>query len=730
MHLGVAAQEEAHRQELLRALPVAWQSRVRIETHASPAALGYRARARLHARVSGGRAIIGIHEIGTHEPVEVDACVVLAPKLDAARRALEPLLEGAHGRGDLSLAMGKAAPVLEMRWSGALTAAIYARLERAVMGGEWAGARVWEGEASRPAVIGDPTPWMRGADGAPLRLAPGGFGQASEDANAALVRAVADLVERAGPREQRRVVELYAGAGNLTIALAPLASDLVAVESSREACEAARANLSQRGLEARVVEADAATYALGPAARLVVLDPPRTGARGVVERIAKVKPRHVLYVSCDAQTLGRDLAVLERLYEPRALLVLRDVSADEPRRKRHPPRAARAMKTLVDAPPPRRSRPLRAPLRLRGLRALASGGRGLRARLSRRAAKRGAPSTATRSPFARNASSASSDPFAPAHAAHAGAPRARRGPRDGDERQHPRGGERRARLDGPPPRALATGSARTLERDRARRRSRASGRGGRQSSPSPASSPTRSACPSASPASTWGEAGISRRARERLATRRCARPAARAARLHRHGAPRGRPRGDRPSPSSSRSRPRGPRCPSRAVGRFLRPFIRASRPAIRRAHGPPRRSLRDGPFERRPAFLRVRVRQELLPLGGAEPWRRGPPLRACRRSHPHNIAAFFRGWRSGASSAERASCTGRAGADALEDDARSATRRPCGDLRSDSGYNHRRPRFLARIDNRGHGCGQRSCAPGRARARARSSEIDEPGGRC
>ena len=170
--------------------------------------------------------------------------------------------------------------------------------------GALGGVRLFAPGVKRPAVIGDATPWTEGADGAPLRLAPGGFAQAHPEVNAALARRVAELVGDA-----EKVVELYAGAGNLTVMLARRAS-VAAVESDAGSCDAARANLAARGLSAKVTQADASSFAVPKNTPAVVLDPPRAGAREACERLAAAAPKRVVYVSCDPQTLGRDLAVL------------------------------------------------------------------------------------------------------------------------------------------------------------------------------------------------------------------------------------------------------------------------------------------------------------------------------------------------------------------------------------------------------------------------------------
>jgi 23S rRNA (uracil1939-C5)-methyltransferase len=317
MHVSVPAQTRTHEDHLRAALPAAWRD-APVAIHPAPAHLGYRVRARVHVRCGrGGRVTVGMNGAGTHEPVEVGACAVLDPRLDGARGSLASLFKGCSGRGEVQLALGKEAlPVYDVHWGNDLPPEVFARLERAVLSGSLAGARVVVGEARRPATVGDPTPWMTGADGSPLRLAAGGFGQANDAVNVSLARYVAGLARHIQPK---KAVELYAGAGNLSVALAGSAGDLVCVEASRDCCEAARHNLAARGLKARVTEANADEYVWKPATDLVVLDPPRTGARAVAERLAASRVAHVVYVSCDAPTLGRDLGLLADRYDLRAL---------------------------------------------------------------------------------------------------------------------------------------------------------------------------------------------------------------------------------------------------------------------------------------------------------------------------------------------------------------------------------------------------------------------------
>ena len=328
MHLSLETQTKTREDHVRRALPHGFRA-VPVRMHEAGAALGYRTRARFHVRASGGRAIVGPHGLGTNDIVDVGTCIVLHPALDACLAPLARVLEGAHGQGEASLALGSGGkPVVELRWQGKIGASSFGRLEEGVQRGVWAGGSIFAGDVVRPAVVGDPAPSVPGADGQPLRLAPGGFAQASDAVNLAMARRVLALAQEAmclarGPGKAKDASggELYAGAGNFTVLLAGKEGfgKVLALEFNGAACEAARENLTARGLTAKVTCADADRFVVPPKTDLVVMDPPRGGAKKACLALAASKVGAIVYVSCDPPTLGRDLTALADRYEAVAI---------------------------------------------------------------------------------------------------------------------------------------------------------------------------------------------------------------------------------------------------------------------------------------------------------------------------------------------------------------------------------------------------------------------------
>jgi 23S rRNA (uracil1939-C5)-methyltransferase len=114
------------------------------------------------------------------------------------------------------------------------------------------------------------------------------------------------------PTEDDVVFDLYCGAGTFTLPLARRAAEVVAIESYGSSTKDLMRNLDDAGLYAEVICDDVARVLpeLGDA-DLAVVDPPRAGlSNEACEAIMGLHVRKLAYVSCDPQTLARDLAKL------------------------------------------------------------------------------------------------------------------------------------------------------------------------------------------------------------------------------------------------------------------------------------------------------------------------------------------------------------------------------------------------------------------------------------
>jgi 23S rRNA (uracil1939-C5)-methyltransferase len=147
-----------------------------------------------------------------------------------------------------------------------------------------------------------------------LDFRPIDFVQVNGAVNQALVARAAELL-RLNP--ESRVLDLYCGLGNFTLALARSAGHVVGVEGDSGLVDRARHNARRNGISnAEFHVGDLSKPMDLPAAWLrgvshVLLDPPRVGAApGMLAAIARLAPEHVLYVSCHPGSLARDLAVL------------------------------------------------------------------------------------------------------------------------------------------------------------------------------------------------------------------------------------------------------------------------------------------------------------------------------------------------------------------------------------------------------------------------------------
>lgn len=306
----------------------------------SPGSLGYRNRSKLVAARAGRRFILGAYAPRSHEVVDLGGCVIAEPPLDEVAATLSALFERAGVipyderslTGDLRhvvLQRNHAAEVLVV-WVVRRPLANGPALARELRAARPDVAGVVEHVSSRRGnAIFDPAGSSMTLDGAGaldevldvggrpvlLRLSAGAFFQANRQVAA---RAYAAITDGLAPRAGDRIVDAYSGVGGIALTLAREAGAILGIEAHAGAVEDARAAAARAGIsnaEFRAGDA-AAELATIDRADLVVLNPPRKGcAPAVLAELVRLAPRAIAYLSCDPDTLARDLAALaERGY--------------------------------------------------------------------------------------------------------------------------------------------------------------------------------------------------------------------------------------------------------------------------------------------------------------------------------------------------------------------------------------------------------------------------------
>jgi 23S rRNA (uracil-5-)-methyltransferase RumA len=120
------------------------------------------------------------------------------------------------------------------------------------------------------------------------------------------------------------IADLYGGVGLIGLHLAPQAASVVTVEAAGESAELAAKNIAlNKHQNIQNIAADVLIYlqscAIG-AFDAVIVDPPRTGlGPEVCNELRRLRPRRIVYVSCNPLTLKEDLQALEQQYSTQIL---------------------------------------------------------------------------------------------------------------------------------------------------------------------------------------------------------------------------------------------------------------------------------------------------------------------------------------------------------------------------------------------------------------------------
>lgn len=254
---------------------------------ASDDGLGWRTRVTFTSTPDGG---LGLHRHRSHEVVRVDPCLIADPRMHEVTTVPWPARQvevAVSSTGDrLAVVDEPRGRLPDVGLTGAVDSA-----------GERLRGRTYVTEQVQDRSF---------------RVTGSGFWQVHPQAAATLVDAVLDVGR---PTAGEQVVDLYAGAGLFSAFLARAVGAggrVDSVESDPGAARDARRNLhdlAQVRLLRSPVERAFSRGDLADRYDLVVLDPPRTGARArVVQQVAATGARGVVYVACDPAALARDVA--------------------------------------------------------------------------------------------------------------------------------------------------------------------------------------------------------------------------------------------------------------------------------------------------------------------------------------------------------------------------------------------------------------------------------------
>lgn len=281
---------------------------------------GYRHRCRLAMRWHRGQLQLGFRQMQSQAICDIQACQVLAPALQDLPELLRTLLLSLTAGPSIShgeLFLAEQARAVLLRHIRPLETQDLARLQA------WGKAHqlhlYLQDNNRQISCLHDINGRQRlyySLPEAGLKMAfqPGEFTQVNQPVNQAMV---AQAVQWLDVGENDRILDLYCGLGNFSLALARRAKQVTGVEGGAAAVARAKENahinqLSNctflvANLDGDVTDQPWACQHYDG----VVLDPPRAGAQGVIEALAGTWPDRVLYISCNPATLARDAGLLK-----------------------------------------------------------------------------------------------------------------------------------------------------------------------------------------------------------------------------------------------------------------------------------------------------------------------------------------------------------------------------------------------------------------------------------
>lgn len=278
-----------------------------------------RRRAEFITRRVKDKVLMGFHEAQTRKIVDLEECLVLKPELFALLPGLRAMMLPVLGDGwAVDLKVTATETGADVLITGKLKMRVQERIELSkaakALGLGRLSARFDERSEAELLYQGAEPPRIRFGN-VPVTLAPGGFLQATPEAEQAMADFAADALQDA-----KRIADLFSGCGAFALRLAAIGKTVWAIDADRPAIAALTAAAKTAGLSR--VTATARDLERQPLSRqelkkldALLLDPPRAGAKAQVQQIAEAAkfgeaPELIVMASCDPSSFARDAKAL------------------------------------------------------------------------------------------------------------------------------------------------------------------------------------------------------------------------------------------------------------------------------------------------------------------------------------------------------------------------------------------------------------------------------------
>jgi len=280
----------------------------------------YRNKAVFH--VQAEPLAIGFYQTGSHTVIPVRDCLIVPPEwgeiLTFLETSLRELGQSAHGLRQVTLR--------QSHYNREIMLVLYGKNE-ILRGSGWEGlAREIRGRFPQVSTVAssngfDEARVLSGKGvlnerlaGLEFAISPTAFFQVNTVMAEVLVKKV---MEYGMPTDGDTVIDAYCGIGTFSLPLAAKAGKVIGIEQNPAAIRDARRNAAANEInDIEFISGDfeKVLTQLAPPLRaidLLVVDPPRKGLTpAILQSIVKIKPRRMVYVSCNPATLARDLSSL------------------------------------------------------------------------------------------------------------------------------------------------------------------------------------------------------------------------------------------------------------------------------------------------------------------------------------------------------------------------------------------------------------------------------------